>query len=278
MLRLLKLNNTFEDIQNWPDNRNISVDRVGIRGIKHPVRFEDWAEQGNIASQHLTATIDMMVNLPKDVKGTHMSRFVEILNAQEVVLSVANMPYWLDAMATKLEAQHCFFKANFDYFLTKTAPISKVKSLMDYQITLNGVLYEGVPQSIVTVVIPVTSLCPCSKELSKYGAHNQRSHITLTLEARPNLSLQKIIQLVESNASCELYGIVKRNDEKYITEKAYENPKFVEDMVRDVAHALSKEDSLLGYKVASENFESIHNHSAYAEIDCLTLPAMIRAL
>lgn len=274
------MSNKIEDIQNWPDNRNIPVDKVGIRGIKHPIRFEDWQDpkQDTMNSQHMTATIDMMVNLPKDVKGTHMSRFVEILNAQEVVLSIANMSYWLDTMATKLEAQHCFFKASFDYFLKKQAPISKVSSLMDYHVTLDAILYESKPHVIVTVVIPVTSLCPCSKELSKYGAHNQRSHITITLEALPKMSLQNIIQMVESKASCELFGIVKRSDEKHMTEYAYENPKFVEDMVRDVANALSKEESILGFKISSENFESIHNHSAFAEIDRLSLPSLIKMI
>ncbi len=268
--------NCFEDVQSWPDSRDLAVDRVGIRGIKHPIRFEDLNSQQVLSSQHLVATIDMMVNLPKDVKGTHMSRFVEILNAQEVVLSVANMPYWLDTLITKLESQHCFFKADFQYFLNKTAPISKIKSLMDYEVSLYGMFYQNKAQVIVTVVVPVTTLCPCSKKISKHGAHNQRSHITLTLQAEPQFSLEHVIQLVESKASCELYGIVKRNDEKYITEKAYENPKFVEDLVRDVAAALDKVDNISGFKVASENFESIHNHSAYAEIDRLTLAADLR--
>lgn len=274
------MDNSFEDIQSWPDTRNIPVDRVGIRNIKHPIRFEDWIDQKQTAlsSQHLTATIDMMVNLPKDVKGTHMSRFVEILNAQEVVLSVGNMSYWLDMMATRLEAQNCFFKASFDYFIQKSAPISKMKSYMDYHVTLNGILYQNKPHVIATLIVPVTSLCPCSKELAKYGAHNQRSNIILTLETSPKLSLQQMIQLVESKASCELYGIIKRNDEKFVTERAYENPKFVEDLVRDVAQALSKEDGILGYKVSSENFESIHNHSAYAEIDRLSLPHLLKML
>lgn len=265
-----------EDVQSWPDNRNLSVDKVGIRGIKHPIRFEDLSPNQVLNSQHLVATIDMMVNLPKDVKGTHMSRFVEILNAQEVVLSVANMSYWLDTLITKLEAQHCFFKADFQYFLNKTAPISKIKSLMDYEVSLHGMFYQNKSQVIVTVIVPVTTLCPCSKEISKYGAHNQRSHITLTLQAEPKFSLEQVIQLVESKASCELYGIIKRNDEKHITEKAYENPKFVEDLVRDVATALEQSEHVSGFKVASENFESIHNHSAYAEIDRLTLPTELR--
>lgn len=274
------MNNTYEDIQSLPDTRNIPVDRVGIRGIKHPIRFEDWQDisDKDLTSQHLTATIDMMVNLPKDVKGTHMSRFVEILNAQEVVLSIANMPYWLDSMATKLEAQNCYFRAEFDYFLNKQAPISKVASLMDYHVRLHGILFQNKPHVIAELVIPVTSLCPCSKKLSKYGAHNQRSHIILTLEASPNLSLEKTIKMVESQASCELYGIVKRQDEKYMTEKAYENPKFVEDLVRDVADCLSKDETIHGFKVTSENFESIHNHSAYAEIDRLNLPSISKMI
>lgn len=267
----------FEDIQSWPDTREIPLDRVGIRGIKHPIRFEDRTQENVLSSQSLIATIDMMVNLPKDVKGTHMSRFVEILNEKEVVLGVNNMSYWLDSMATRLEAEHCFFRADFDYFLKKTAPISQVESLMDYRVTLRGILYQAKSHVIATITIPVTSLCPCSKKLSKYGAHNQRSHIIVTLDAQPSLSIQEVIRSVEAQASCELFGIVKRGDEKFMTERAYENPKFVEDIVRDVAHALNQNKQINSYKVSSENFESIHNHSAYAEIDRLSVPEFIKA-
>lgn len=267
---------TIDDVQSWPDDRNLTINKVGIRGIKHPIRFEDWTPQQTIISQHQVATLDMMVNLPKDKKGTHMSRFVEILNAQEVVLSVANMSYWLDTLATKLEAQHCFFKADFQYFLEKQAPVSKIKSLMDYEVGLNGMFYQNKQQVVVTAVIPVTTLCPCSKKISKFGAHNQRSHIIITLQAEPKLSLQEVIQAVEQRASSELFGIVKRSDEKFLTERAYENPKFVEDLVRDVATLLESFEHVSGYKVASENFESIHNHSAYAEIDRLNLPSNLR--
>nr|AGC09675.1 hypothetical protein [uncultured bacterium] len=212
----------------------------------------------------------MLVDLPKTVKGTHMSRFIEILNEEKFVLSVKSLPELLHKMMARLNAKYAFFQAQFTYFVKKSAPVSQAESLMDYDITLSGVTEANKTQVFATIVIPVTSLCPCSKQISEYGAHNQRSHVSITVEAAPNLTLLDIIQLVEKEASCELYGILKRTDEKAVTERAYNNPKFVEDMVRDVASKLTTLRGVLSYKVSSENFESIHNHSAYAEIDRLS--------
>jgi len=266
----MQIHDPMADVQNSPDPRNLAVDRVGIRSLCHPIVFED--KQGTqTIRQHSIAHFDMLVNLPKNVKGTHMSRFVEILNEQECVLSIENLPQWLNTMVSRLQANYGYLQAKFPYFVNKFAPVSKAASLMDYDVCLRGIVENGQVHIFATVVVPVTSLCPCSKEISDYGAHNQRSHVTITLRATPQLSLKEIIQLVESKASCELYGILKRADEKAVTERAYDNPRFVEDTVRDIAAALDTISEVKGYKISSENFESIHNHSAYAEIDRLGL-------
>lgn len=257
------------DIQNNPDWRNLPVDHVGIRGLKHPMIFEDNLSGRECVRQNVTACFDMMVDLPKNLKGTHMSRFVEILNEKEVVLNVKSIPHWVEIMVNRLNANYGYLKVQFPYFIKKYAPISKAPSLMDYDICIRSILEDGLCHTFITIVIPVTSLCPCSKEISDYGAHNQRSHVTVTVQARPTFCVQEIIQLVESKASCELYGLLKRVDEKEVTERAYNNPKFVEDMVRDVATSLDTLKTIQGYKISSENFESIHNHSAFAEIDRL---------
>lgn len=263
------INEPVADVQSSPDWRNIPVNRVGIRGIRHPMIFEDFTPSRGLTRQHVVARFDMLVNLPQNVKGTHMSRFVEILNEEETVLSVATIPHWLDTIVERLHASYGFLQVNFPYFVKKYAPNSKAASLMDYDVSICGIQENGLCQTYVTIIVPVTSLCPCSKEISDYGAHNQRSHVTVTVRAAPTLSLIEIIQLVESKASCELYGILKRTDEKAVTERAYDNPKFVEDMVRDVATSLDQLETVKGYKISSENFESIHNHSAFAEIDRL---------
>lgn len=261
----MHMNDPIADIQSNPDWRNLSVNRVGIRGLKHPIRFQD----GEYALQHAVALFNMYVNLPKNIKGTHMSRFVEMLHEQDIILNVATLPTLLENMVKRLHAENGYIEARFSYFIKKFAPISQAASLMDYDICLRGILENNITHTLVTMTIPVTSLCPCSKEISDYGAHNQRSHVTVTVRATPAFSLLETIQMVEKKASCELYGILKRADEKAVTERAYNNPKFVEDMVRDVATMLDALTTIKGYKISSENFESIHNHSAYAEIDKL---------
>lgn len=266
----MQIHDPMADIQNSPDSRNLAVDRVGIRDLCHPVIFEDNFD-GQTIRQHSIAHFDMLVDLPKNIKGTHMSRFVEILNEKECVLSIANLPQSLQAMVERLQANYGYLQVKFPYFVNKYAPVSKAASLMNYDICLRGELENGKAQIFATIVVPVTSLCPCSKEIADYGAHNQRSHVTVTVRATSDLSLKAIIELVESQASCELYGILKRADEKAVTERAYDNPRFVEDTVRDIAAALDTIPAVKGYKISSENFESIHNHSAYAEIDRLKL-------
>ena len=218
--------------------------------------------------QHTIAMFNMYVNLPHNFKGTHMSRFVEILNVPGREISVDSFKDMLAEMTGRLEAEAGHIEMSFTYFVDKAAPVSGVRSLMDYEVTFIGEIRDGRPTMNLKVVVPVTSLCPCSKKISKYGAHNQRSHVTVNVRVHGFIWIEDVIDLVEKEASCELYGLLKRPDEKYVTERAYENPKFVEDMVRDIAAKLNQDDRVAAYAVESENFESIHNHSAYAMIEC----------
>ena len=217
--------------------------------------------------QHTVATFNMYVELPHNFKGTHMSRFVAILNNHEYEITVKSFRDMLAEMTTLLEADAGHIEMTFPYFVRKAAPVTGVASLMDYEVTLVGRIASGSPRMDIQVVVPVTSLCPCSKRISDYGAHNQRSHVTVRATTRAWLWIEELIDVVESEASCELYGLLKRPDEKFVTERAYENPRFVEDMVRDVAQRLNDEERIVGYVVEAENFESIHNHSAYALIE-----------
>src|SRR5450830_2161336 len=254
---------SIEDVQNLPDTRQLAIDKVGIRSIRHPVKVKD--KTGG--AQHTVAMFNMYVHLPQHFKGTHMSRFIEILNANEREISVENFKTILHEMATRLEAQSGHIEMTFPYFINKSAPVSGVKSLLDYEVTFIGEVNNGQYDIQVKVLIPVTSLCPCSKKISAYGAHNQRSHVTVTARTSDFVWIEDIVDVVEKEASCELYGLLKRPDEKFVTEQAYDNPKFVEDMVRDVAAVLNKDERIEWYVVESENFESIHNHSAYALIE-----------
>ncbi|MCB1874749.1 MAG: GTP cyclohydrolase I FolE2 [Chromatiales bacterium] len=251
------------DVQASPDARRIDINRVGIKDIRHPVRIRDRSE----GDQHTVANFNMYVHLPHNFKGTHMSRFVEILNEHERETTVESFKEMLGEMTERLEAEAGHIEMSFPFFVNKSAPISGVQSLMEYQVSLIGEMRDGKPLMSIKVLVPVTSLCPCSKEISEYGAHNQRSHVTITARTRGFVWIEELIELVEQEASCELYGILKRPDEKYVTERAYDNPKFVEDMVRDVASRLNADDRIAAYIVESENFESIHNHSAYAMIE-----------
>ncbi|MBU6459849.1 MAG: GTP cyclohydrolase I FolE2 [Proteobacteria bacterium] len=250
------------DVQNTPDTRKLAIDRVGIKAIRHPVKVAD--KNGGI--QHTIALFNMYVHLPHNFKGTHMSRFVEILNSHEREISVRSFEPMLRDMVKRLEAGSGHIEMSFPYFINKSAPVSGVQSLLDYEVTYNGEIRDGHYELEMRVVVPVTSLCPCSKEISSYGAHNQRSHVTVTVTTNGLVWIEDLIRIVEEEASCELYGLLKRPDEKYVTEQAYDNPKFVEDMVRDVAARLAKDDRIVAFTVESENFESIHNHSAYALI------------
>ena len=251
------------DVQNYADTRQLAINKVGIKSIRHPVRVAD--KSGGV--QHTVASFNMYVYLPHNFKGTHMSRFVEILNTREREISVENFESMMRQMVERLEAESGYIEMNFPYFINKAAPVSGVQSLMDYDVSFIGAIENGRYTHTTKIVVPVTSLCPCSKKISDYGAHNQRSHVTVSARTNGFLWIEDIARMVEDQASCELYGLLKRPDEKYVTERAYDNPKFVEDMVRDVAAALEKETKIDAYVVESENFESIHNHSAYALIE-----------
>jgi GTP cyclohydrolase IB len=252
----------IEDVQGRADTRRLPINRVGIKDIRHPVRVKD----RSAGEQHTIATFNMYVSLPHNFKGTHMSRFVEILHGEREI-SVESFRAMLEKMTERLDADTGHIEMSFPFFVMKKAPVSGVESLMDYHATLIGERRKGETEMWVRVTVPVTSLCPCSKKISDYGAHNQRSHVTIKAKLRSHLWIEEIIGIAESEASSELYGILKRPDEKYVTERAYDNPKFVEDMVRDVAARLNADARIASYVVECENFESIHNHSAYALIE-----------
>lgn len=250
------------DIQSHTDHRTLAIQKVGIKSLRHPIQVltQDGTPQSTIA------TFNMYVNLSADQRGTHMSRFVELLHSTDTPFSIAPFNTLLQKMTHKLKAQCGYITMQFPLFMLKSAPVSAAKSFVDYDVTFIGEWKADSAKTEIKVVVPVTSLCPCSKAISEYGAHNQRSHITVTVELLANLPIEHLITLIEKQASCELFGILKRADEKYVTEKAYENPKFVEDLVRDIAAELKKDARIKRFLVESENFESIHNHSAYASL------------
>ena len=255
------------DVQSSVDHRNIAIDRVGIRGVRHPIQVKTEA-----GVQPSVAVIDLDVSLPGDKKGTHMSRFIALLQDQKSPIDAQQMRSMTSQMLPLLEAEAGQISLKYTHFINKTAPVSGVQSLLDYDVTwlalakkVNGEVQVDLR---LQAVVPVTSLCPCSKEISEYGAHNQRSHVTMTVELSPTsvLTIEDLVKIAEAEASCELWGLLKRPDEKFVTERAYDNPKFVEDLVRDVAGRLKSDARIQSFVVEAENFESIHNHSAYALI------------
>jgi GTP cyclohydrolase I len=250
----------LEDIQNSIDDRQIAINKVGIKDIRYPAVVKDRSG----GEQRTIASFNMYVSLPKHHKGTHMSRFIEIINQHEREITVGSFHEMLFEISERMEADNSHVEMSFPYFIEKTAPVSQVKSMMDYDISFIGEMSHEKLQISVRVAVPATSLCPCSKGISDYGAHNQRSLITVTARIKGFIWIEELIELIEGEASCDLYSVLKRPDEKYVTEKAYDNPKFVEDIVRDVSRRLDQERRILAYSVESENFESIHNHSAYA--------------
>lgn len=254
---------SMEDVQNHIDTREIAINRVGIKSIRHPIHI-----LGRDGQLHPTvALFDMYVNLPHNQKGTHMSRFVALLNDRVHEISVHSFSDLIEEMTLLLQADEGFLSIDFPYFINKEAPISGVRSNLDYQVTLKGQWSSDAQSMSLKVVVPVTSLCPCSKKISDYGAHSQRSHITLTITPSESMTIEDIIDCVEREASSELFSLLKRPDEKFVTEQAYDNPKFVEDIVRDIANDLNQDTRVAFYRVEAENFESIHNHSAYAMIE-----------
>ncbi len=258
--------NQIPDVQSYTDHRHIVIDRVGIRGIRHPVAVSDRTGE----KQYTVATFSMAVFLPENRKGTHMSRFAQLLNEHDHdAHSVANFVELFREMNRRLDSIEGTIEMVFPYFINKQAPVSKKMGMVDYIITLRSDIKRGKePDTHVRVVVPVTTLCPCSKEISEYGAHNQRSEVTIDARISKEQSLwwEDLIEIAEQEASCELFSQLKRTDEKVVTERAYDNPKFVEDLIRDIAKRLDDLDAIRGYELEVENFESIHNHSAYAKL------------
>ncbi len=259
-----QIKDDMEDVQSGSDDRCLPIQQVGIKDFAHPIVLRDLD-----GSQNTIANCSFYVSLPAQQRGTHMSRFINIMQGHSHDICVAEFHRIPSHVIDALNAESSRVEMEFKMFRHKTAPISGQVSLMDYKVSLCGEYSEGRNQIWVSVAVPVTSLCPCSKKISKHGAHNQRSLVTLTVQTSSPLWIAELIDVAESNASAEVFSLVKRDDEKYLTEHAYENPKFVEDMVRDLALTLRDDPRISGYRVETENFESIHNHSAYAMIDQL---------
>lgn len=252
----------MKDIQRQKDFRKIEINKVGVKNIRYPITVLDKAK----GIQHTVASVNMYVDLPHRFKGTHMSRFIEILNKYKGDISIKNFSKILSEMKRKLKAKSAHLEVEFPYFIEKEAPVTKAKSLMEYICRFCGSSNEE-EDFYIGIVVPITTLCPCSKEISDFGAHNQRSMVTVNLRFKKFIWIEDIIRLVEESASCDLYSILKRPDEKYVTEKAYKKPMFVEDVVREIASKLRKDKNIIWFTVESENFESIHNHSAYAFVE-----------
>ncbi len=253
----------LKDTQNEPDHRKIPIDRVGVKNLRFPMRILDKAN----VEQHTIASVALTVDLPEHFKGTHMSRFIEALNECGTELHIDRVHELLGMLATRLHADCAHVDFEFPFFIEKSAPVTGKKGLLDYNIRFNATLQKGVFDFIATVIVPVATLCPCSKSISERGAHNQRGEVTFAVRSSSPIWIEDLIQLVEQSASCELYSVLKRPDEKAVTERAYDNPVFVEDLVRNIAQRANREESILWYKVEAENFESIHNHNAYALVE-----------
>ncbi len=253
----------IKDIQNQCDHRNIAIDKVGIKNLRYPITVRDRRD----GYQHTVAMINMYVDLPHNYKGTHMSRFVELLHLLRPEVSLKKFSAILKNMKAHLRAASAHIEMTFPYFIEKKAPVSSSPGLMDYTCSIIGTSDPTERIDIVSeVVVPISSVCPCSLEISDFGAHNQRGEVRLSTRFKKFIWLEDMIELVEACASCDVYSVLKRVDEKYVTERAFSNPKFVEDIVRDVAKRLQDDDNITWFSVSAENFESIHNHSAYAQI------------
>jgi len=253
----------LHDKQSERDYRELRIDKVGVRGMRFPIQVRDKAH----SFQNTVATIGLFVDLPKEFKGTHMSRFIEVLNAHGNVIHVENINDILFAMQDKFRAATSHLEIEFPYFMVKKAPVTGLESVMDYVARFDAAACHKEIDFLLTVKANVTTLCPCSKAIARHGAHNQRGEVTVQIRSRRIVWIEDLIAIIEASASSELYGLLKREDEKAVTERAYENPVFVEDLVRNVALALNAHPEVSWYKVEAENFESIHNHNAYACIE-----------
>ncbi len=251
------------DVQSQPDDRNIAIDKVGVKNIRYPITVLDRAN----GTQQTVASINMYVDLPHQYKGTHMSRFIEVLSEHSNNINIRNLHGILEEMKTRLDAASAHMEVEFPYFVNKTAPVSGAQGLMEYGVSFRGSLNANGYDLVVEVAVPVTTLCPCSKEISEGGAHNQRGMVRLAVRFTRFIWIEDLIRLVEESASAEVFSLLKREDEKHVTDRAYATPMFVEDVVREVARKLEQDPNIQWFAVDSENFESIHNHSAYAFVE-----------
>ncbi|HEY5752635.1 MAG TPA: GTP cyclohydrolase FolE2 [Chthoniobacterales bacterium] len=254
---------TLADTQNLPDHRRIAIDRVGITNLRFPFQIRDRTQH----LQNTVATCALTVDLPHHFKGTHMSRFVEVLQEHGPVLHVENIHEILQRLVERLHSEKAHVEFAFPFFIEKRAPATKARGLVDYEVKFNANWENGKIDFVLTVVVPVTTLCPCSKAISDHGAHNQRGKVTFAVRFHKPIWIEDLVRLVETSASSELYSLLKRPDEKAVTEHAYQNPVFVEDLVRNVAARANREPNITWYRVEAENFESIHNHNAYALVE-----------
>ncbi|WP_174583341.1 GTP cyclohydrolase FolE2 [Candidatus Methylacidithermus pantelleriae] len=254
---------TLADCQSQTDFRRIPIDRVGVKGLRYPIEVRD----RRFASQHTVATVCMTVDLPHHYKGTHMSRFLEILNAHGRLIHVTNITPILRQLQERLHAQVAHISLEFPYFVEKKAPVTGAKGLVDYTVRFEASAHGLDVDLVMMVTVPVTTLCPCSKAISDRGAHNQRGYVTVATRFVETVWIEEIIEIVEASASSQVYSLLKRPDEKYVTEHAYDHPVFVEDMVRNVAVRLNQHPRVTWYRVEAENMESIHNHAAYACVE-----------
>lgn len=257
------LSSGLADVQAAPDVRHLAIQRVGVKGLRHPLTVACAGRQ----PQPTIGVWNLDVELPESQKGTHMSRFIGLVEESAEPFDAARVSELLRDMVQVMEARAGTIEVTYPFFIRKSAPVSGVTSLMDYEVSFSGKIAANAIDIWLGVVVPVTSLCPCSKEISDYGAHNQRSHVTIQVELKGEMTPEDLVAIAEQEASCQLYGLLKRPDEKFVTEKAYDNPKFVEDLVRDVVRRLQGDARVGRYVVEVENFESIHNHSAYARIE-----------
>jgi GTP cyclohydrolase I len=253
---------SIPDIQNLPDNRQIPIDKVGVKGLRYPISVKDRSK----GLQHTVGLFDLFVNLPHNFKGTHMSRFIEVLNEFRGEISMEKFEDILEKIKKKLNAKSAHMNVEFPYFIEKNAPVTATPGLMSYTCFMRGALSDRF-DLIVGVEVPVTTVCPCSKEISQYGAHNQRGLVRVQLRFKKFFWIEEIIEVVESSVSSEIFSLLKRPDEKYVTERAYDNPMFVEDVVRSAVSRLKAKNNFPWYRIEAENYESIHNHSAYAMIE-----------
>ena len=253
----------LKDTQSERDTRKIAIDRVGVKNLRYPIQVRDKAH----ALQSTIANVALTVDLPHHYKGTHMSRFIEVLNEHGPVLHVDNIRTIAEHLLKRLHSEKAHVDFEFPYFMEKQAPVTGAPSLMDYTVQFNATLEKDNFDFVLTVVVPVTTLCPCSKAISIHGAHNQRGQVTFAVRFKKSIWIEDLIRLVETSASAELYSLLKRPDEKAVTEQAYENPVFVEDLVRNIALKANQHPDICWYRIEAENFESIHNHNAYALVE-----------